>query len=311
MFIQYIPKRFSTKSLIIIEHANTIISEYMDQGFGLTLRQLYYQFVARGLIPNKQAEYKKLGTVVNDARLAGMIPWKAIEDRTRYLRKLPSWNDPSDIISSAAYSYHLNRWENQDHYLEVWIEKDALLSPFEVACNNFDVPLFSCRGYSSQSETWRAGQRMLHHIEKGKTCIVLHFGDHDPSGMDMSRDIQDRLDLFTFEEGLSFVQVKRIALNYDQVEAHDPPLPPNPAKLTDTRATDYISQYGSTSWELDALSPTDLSSLTEKHIKEYIDWDLWDEVISKEEEEQKLLKKCSKHWEDIADYINETFPDSD
>lgn len=80
------------------------------------LRQLYYQFVARDLIPNKQTEYKRLGSVINDARLAGLIDWTAIEDRTRNLRKVSTWDTPNDILRSAASSFKLDLWENQDNY---------------------------------------------------------------------------------------------------------------------------------------------------------------------------------------------------
>ena len=87
--ITYTPKRFSAGSLAMIEKANEIIADYAAQGFTLTLRQLYYQFVSKDLLPNKQAEYKRLGSVINDARMAGMLDWEAIEDRTRNVKHQP------------------------------------------------------------------------------------------------------------------------------------------------------------------------------------------------------------------------------
>src|SRR5260221_8363278 len=98
----YVDRNFSAGSLALIDQANTIIADYQRQGFTLTLRQLYYQFVARGILPNKQTEYKRLGSVINDGRLAGLIDWEAIEDRTRNLEENAHWSSPSAIIEACA-----------------------------------------------------------------------------------------------------------------------------------------------------------------------------------------------------------------
>jgi len=103
--IMYEPKNFRRRTLAMIQVANDIIEEYAAMGFSLTLRQLYYQFVARGLIPNSERSYKNLGVIINDGRLAGLIDWDAIEDRTRNLQGNPHWNDPASIVRSAASSF--------------------------------------------------------------------------------------------------------------------------------------------------------------------------------------------------------------
>ena len=150
--ICYVERTFSAGSRELIDKANEIIADYAAQGFMLTLRQLYYQFVARGLIPNKQTEYKRLGSVINDARLAGLIDWSAIEDRTRNLRRQPHWGSPQDIIEVALSSFRHDKWKDQKHRIEVWIEKDALVGVIEPTCEELDVPFFACRGYNSQSD---------------------------------------------------------------------------------------------------------------------------------------------------------------
>jgi hypothetical protein len=186
--IQYRDINLRPKALATIEAANTIIAEYADQGFDLTLRQLFYQFVSRALIPNTQRDYKNLGSIVNDGRLAGLIDWSAIVDRTRNLRDLAHWDSPADIVDACARQFRFRLWDDQPCRVEVWIEKDALVGVIEGVCTEYDVPHFSCRGYTSQSELWGAAQRLLEHDTK--ECIILHLGDHDPSGVDMSRDIQ-------------------------------------------------------------------------------------------------------------------------
>lgn len=291
--IAYVEKNFSRSSLEIIATAERICREYAGQGFDLTLRQLYYQFVARDLLANKQTEYKRLGSIVNDARLAGLLDWRYIVDRTRNLRGLSHWESPNSVIRSAAHGYRTERWADQPYRVEVWVEKDALVGVIAGVCQRNDVDYFSCRGYTSQSELWGAAQRHLGYAEDGQKTVVVHLGDHDPSGIDMTRDIADRLALFGAD-----VEVRRIALNMDQVVEHNPP--PNPAKLTDSRAGGYIREHGRSSWELDALDPTTLDRLIEDEIWAYRDVDLWDAATTAMERERGLLQQVSARWSEVA-----------
>lgn len=217
--ICYLDRRFHRTSMVIVDRANQIIEEYAEQGFDLTLRQLYYQFVSRNYIANENSEYKRLGSIISDARLAGLIDWLAITDRTRNLRSNSHWDDPADIIDSAAKSFAVDKWSDQPYRPEVWIEKDALVGILESACKPLDVSFFSCRGYTSASEMWVAAQRLLGYEDHEQQPVIFHLGDHDPSGIDMSRDILDRLGLFGVK-----VEFCRIALNMDQVQQYRPDL---------------------------------------------------------------------------------------
>ena len=193
--IQYKEINFRGKSLELINLVNQVINEYKNQGYELTLRQTYYQLVARGYIPNNERSYKNIGNLINDGRLAGLIDWYSIVDRTRNLRGNSHWDKPEDVIASARYSYLLNKWDGQPNYVEVWVEKDALVDIVGQACIPLDTPYFSCRGYTSQSEMWSAAQRFIDQSYRDN-CYIIHLGDHDPSGIDMTRDIQERLQMF-------------------------------------------------------------------------------------------------------------------
>jgi hypothetical protein len=290
--ICYVPKRFTAPSVQIIEQANEIIAEYSAQGFDLTLRQLYYQFVSRDLISNQQKEYKRLGSIINDARLSGMIDWDSIEDRTRNLQRLSHWNSPSEILETCASQFKFDRWKYQEYRVEVWIEKDALVGVIEDVCNKHDVPYFSCRGYTSQSEMWVASRRLgLYHSAAQQIPVIIHLGDHDPSGIDMTRDITNRLNIFAPGK----ISVDRIALNRDQIDAFNPP--PNPAKTTDTRYQTYILEYGEESWELDALEPRVMVDLIEETIMKLKDKDAWAATIEREDEEKAKLQQIADNWE--------------
>lgn len=194
--IKYQDKNFNDDKLLAIQRANRICESYAAQGYDLTLRQLYYRFVANGWLPNTVKSYNWLGDLISDARLAGYIDWNHIIDRTRNLRHLRHFNDPSHAVKWLTEQYQIDMWERQPHYVEVWVEKDALAGVIGQAANAQDCPYFSCRGYTSQSEVWGAAQRIGNMLRKGKQVTILHLGDHDPSGIDMTRDIRERLEMF-------------------------------------------------------------------------------------------------------------------
>ena len=296
-FEAFIDKKFAASSLAIIEQANQIISEYAAQGFKLTLRQLYYQFVARDLLANTQRSYKRLGNIISEARLAGRVDWNAIEDRTRNLESNPHWDDPAAIIEAAARSFRIDKWENQPCRVEVWIEKEALIGVVERICRRLDVDFFACRGYVSQSEQWAAGKRFAEYREAGQDVVVLHLGDHDPSGIDMTRDNDVRLALFARED----VTVRRLALNFDQIEDFQPP--PNPAKLSDSRYEMYFARFGAESWELDALDPRVIQDLIGDAVTEYRDEDAWLAMTDRENDEREQLSVVTQRWHDVVAYL--------
>ena len=284
--IAYISKRFSTKTIAVIDAANAIIEEYTAQGFDLTLRQLFYQFVSRGLMPNEAREYTRLGNVINTGRMGGKIDWDAITDRTRnVIVSDHGYESPAAFVDGLWRSYTVRMWADQPYAPEVWIEKDALAGVMAPVCEDLRVPYFSTRGYTSQSEMRAAGQRLSGHADEGRRPVVFHFGDHDPSGIDISRDIEERLCLFGAP-----VEFRRLALSRDQIDEHDPP--PNPAKLTDTRAADYIEAHGTDSWELDALEPAILGQLVRDAVMPLIDAERWARAIDRERFGQDQIRRA-------------------
>jgi len=293
----FIDRAFKPETLRTIGQANDIIAEYAAQGFKLTLRQLYYQFVSRDIIANKMTEYKRLGSIINDGRLAGLIDWAAIEDRTRNVERPSFWRDPSELIAACADQYAENLWAGQANRVEVWIEKDALTGVIEPVCERWQVPYFACRGYTSQSEQYDAGKRLHYYTLQGITPIILHLGDHDPSGIDMTRDNTDRLSMFARRE----IEVRRLALNWEQVEEFNPP--PNPAKDTDSRAADYVKRFGHSSWELDALDPRTIDGIIDREISSLIDTSLWDAAKAEEQRNKDVLGGISDRWDDVVDFI--------
>lgn len=274
------------KSRVMVEKVNEILALYESQGYVLTLRQLYYQLVSRDVIPNSIQSYKRLGHVVNMGRLGGLIDWRMIEDRIRIPKSRSHWESPAEVIDSAQSSYYRSRWDDQDHYIEVWCEKDAVSNILTPVCSEYDVVFMANRGYSSQSAMYDSSKRIASAMAEGKSVSVIYMGDHDPSGIDMTRDIRERLGMFLREAGeVSFVT--RAALNMDQVRKYNPP--ENPAKTSDSRFRSYVRKFGSSSWELDALEPKVLAGITKDLITMHIDEEKWTEVEELERSHKYLI----------------------
>lgn len=296
--IAYEDKKIGADRMVLIDHAIEIIKEYQAEGYSLTLRQLYYQFVSRDLIANNQRSYSRLGDIISDARMNGLIDWAAITDRLREIRDVSSWASPQDILNAIAHQFQLDLWLGQEYRPEVWVEKDALAEVVEKAAHELRVPVMVCRGYMSQSAMWESGHRRFRNwVRAGQTPVVIHLGDHDPSGIDMTRDIEDRL--CTFARGR--VEVRRIALNMDQVEQYGPP--PNPTKITDSRAEGYIAEHGEESWELDALEPKVLYRLIQDTILEFRNEGKYEKMQEKEDKHKNVLESISAKYEDVAEYL--------
>lgn len=305
----YISKEFRPDSYQWVQRIVGICENYRQQGYRLSLRQVYYQLVAHHGLPNKETSYKNIGSLLTDARLAGLVDWDLIEDRNRETVTNPHWDSPADIVESCAKQFRINLWDTQPVHVELMVEKAALEGVLEPVCKRWDIPFTSNRGYSSSSAMYENGQRMLSAMDEGKPVVILYFGDHDPSGIDMVRDVEDRLLLFTEEgqysrddggvvsleneaaNGMPMLTVKHMALTTAQVRKYNPP--PNPAKMSDSRAGGYIRAHGYESWELDALEPRVLAQLADDGISEYVDSEHWAAAESLQQQHRDTLRSMA------------------
>lgn len=347
---------WNTRKEEVIQHIVDIVEEYSSDGYVLTLRQLHYQLVKSNWIVNHDTAYKKLGNILDDCRYAGIIDWDAIEDRGRVPWIPYSVNNTDEALQDTIDQYRINRQDSQENHIELWTEKDALSGILRRTTSKYHVKLVVNKGYTSSSAIYGAYERVISAIDNGQKFIILYFGDHDPSGLDMVRDINDRLTLFLcngrklknttdFEEKMElwwdisgnstfslldrgylsdkcfdklnnsdnpheyydeyeagrvrmFLEEKDlfkivpIGLTMDQIKKYK--LPPNPTKLTDSRADKYIKKFGKTCWEVDALNPKTLTQIVETNIQANIDIDLFNEQIDREEKDIVKLKKLLK-----------------
>lgn len=319
--------RFGAEALERIEQMNTIIDEYQAQGLRLTARQLYYQFVSRDLCANQPAEYKKLTTLLTNARYAGLVDWDAIEDRGREPNTPSQWSDPQALMESALRAYRLPRWEGQDTYVELWVEKQALAGVLEPLSREHHVTLMVNKGYSSASAMKESAERIRKaqcEDEQAVDALTEEWARREkmwavsePKKWASCKDeiaakwkalVREALVLYLGDHdpsgedmvrdikdrlkefGVRRLEVQKVGLTMAQVKQYNPP--PNPAKVTDPRAEAYRAKFGDMSWEVDALPPNVLAQLIRKAFRAVIDVAKMDAVKAREETDKELLRKA-------------------
>src|SRR2546423_14120994 len=126
--IMYEERRFRQDGLTVLGRADLICDDYARQGYRLTLRQLYYQFVARDQFPeswrdpllgtkNTDKNYKKLGELISGGRIAGLIDWSHITDTTRTVRGGDGgYRDPEHNVSTPQDGYYIPKGTGPPHH---------------------------------------------------------------------------------------------------------------------------------------------------------------------------------------------------
>jgi len=270
----------------IVELVNKILSQYT---MPLTLRQVFYRLVADYNYPNTKPAYTQLSKQLVEARERGDIDETRIEDRSREFLGGDQGFDGleefldyqiNEFLSSPKY-YCRKMWTEQPKFVVVWVEKDALSKIISSVAERYNVITAPSRGYASYTYIKQA----IEMFPIDKEIVILHFADHDPSGLDMTRDLQERFNDYYSGD----VKVERVALTYSQVQKYH--LSPNPTKTADPRATEYISRFGNQCWELDALDPNELQKLVLESIKRHIDAEKWNKTLEEERQERQELEK--------------------
>lgn len=290
-----INKRWDCNQIQLIKDIQEIVNHYLGLNIKLTLRQIYYRLVGNDVIPNAIEIYKRIGSVITDMRYNGLIDWDAMEDRARTIDMASEWDNARDLMNSAVASFRLPRWKDQDTHVELFSEKDAVFSVVQPLSRKYHVRLNINKGYNSASNMYELSKRLADKLVEGKPVVLLYLGDHDASGLDMIRDIKERVQEF-LEGGHEYIypqfRIIPVALTMAQIKKFK--LPPNPAKVTDPRAKWYIKQHGSTSWELDALKPEIMQGIVDKAIVAEIDLDRYNAWKVKEMELKGKLQKFAE-----------------
>jgi hypothetical protein len=238
----------------------------------LTLRQVYYQLVSRGLIENRVSDYNMLSKLVKWMRIDERLPWSCLEDRVRSVSEKRGFENIGEFITEELeymfQGYSRCRVQGQGKYLEIWVEKDALSRLFQDVAWPYCLRCVVCRGYQSISFLADFYKRAVRAIELGQSPIIHYYGDLDASGVQMLEATQETLEE---EMGLAGVTFRRCGLLPEHIERYNLPNDPQAVKKKDTRYKAYAKQYGDVAVELDSVPPKILQFLIRKNIEAELD----------------------------------------
>ncbi len=121
-------------------------------------------------------------------RLEGRIPWSWITDGTRWMHKSVRYGSVEEALEATRQHYRRDYWRELDDYVEVWLEKDALAGVLFRVTDEWGVPLMVTRGFASLSYIHNAAETIQ---RVGKPTHIYYFGDYDPSGVEIDRNLED------------------------------------------------------------------------------------------------------------------------
>lgn len=269
-------KRRRTRSAMDTLRAD--LAAIVAESSPMTVRQVYYQAVTRGLIDKTEQQYKAICRLLVLMRRDGSIDYDDIADNTRWMRKPKTYGSVEDFLTETARLYRRQVWADLDCRVEVWLEKEALAGVLVEVTAEWDVPLMVTRGYPSLSYIHAAGEAIQ---ASGVETFIYYFGDRDPSGVDIARHVDESLTEFAGDVRVNFTLV---AVTEEQIEQWD--LPTRPTKRSDSRSKGW--EGGSV--EVDAIHPARLRALARNCIELHIPDGHMDVLLAAESSERTALR---------------------
>jgi hypothetical protein len=267
-----------------IDQIRGAIYSTLEADHPMTVRQVFYQLVSRRAIEKTEAEYNRtVGRLLTDMRRAGEVPFDWIADNTRWMRKPKSYSSLADMLTQQQRFYRRALWDDQNAYVEIWLEKDALAGVLFEETEPWDVPLMVTRGYPSISYLHQAAMAIR---LRGKPAHLYYFGDHDPSGRDITRATEKGLREFAPDADIRF---ERVAVTEQQIR--DLRLPTRPTKKTDSRSKGFHGE----SVEVDAIPAATLRALARRSIECHIDRAALEGTRQVENAERETLNQLTVH----------------
>jgi len=252
----------------------------------MTVRQVFYQAVSRGLVPKTEVAYQNVVVrLLVRLRKQGRMPYGWIVDETRWVRKPVSFTGLDAALEHVVECYRRDLWAEAPVHVEIWCEKEALAGVLYEETHRFDVPLMVTKGYPSHSFLYGAAQDIL---RRGKPTFLYYFGDYDPTGKDIPRYIETTLRELAPGAEIHF---ERVAVTPEQITEWN--LPTRPTKKTDTRAKRFGDDR---SVELDAIPPDMLRGLVQECILRHLDVKYLERMAVIEYLERKELERFAKLW---------------
>lgn len=262
------------------------IHDVIEDDPPMTVRQVFYQLVSRGVVEKTERQYQKtVIRLMTEMRLSGDLPYEWVVDMSRQVQNTQTFDNVQDAIEHTAQFYRRSALKQSDVYVEVWCEKDALAGAMWDVTSDYDVPLMVSRGMPSITFLHGSALEIQRAAEHGKRSFIYQFGDHDPSGVLIPQTIERRLTEMCEELGCPPPTVKRVALTESHIRRYR--LPTRPTKRD---GNTHAAGFEGDSVELDALPPRVLRDMVHKVIEQHVSPVATEALRAAEDSERDLLR---------------------
>lgn len=251
-----------------------------EQDEPITIRHLFYRLVGCDCIKKTEKEYHNLCNQLTKWRRDLLIPYSAFVDTSRTTLGTTGFDDIRDLLNVAKQSFTLNKWNNQDCYIENWVEKDAISAIINDVASDYGVKTLVCRGFTSISSLYQSSLNFNDKIQQGKKVIIQYYGDYDASGLLMDKSYGTSL-LNDFNVN---VDIQRVAVREEHIQQYN--LPTRPGK-----ESNHSKKFTGDSVEIDALENSVLKGMVKDNIEKHINFDEWNKMCEIENEEKNKLNQ--------------------
>jgi hypothetical protein len=256
----------------------------------MTVRQVFYQLVARGEVEKTEGEYQKtVIRLVTAMRLDGELSFDWIVDESRHPRVTQTYDSIAEAAKDTAQFYRRSALRDCADYLEIWSEKDALAGIIWDVASDYDVPVMVSRGMPSLTQLYGTAVNIAHAAQASKDSYVYQFGDHDPSGVLIPQTIKHRLKQLCERLDVYPPCIERIALTETLIEEYR--LPTRPTKR---EGNAHALSFAGDSVELDALPASALRDLVRLTIERHINPNALATLREAEESERDIIKRWAE-----------------
>jgi hypothetical protein len=269
-----------------IDDIKAAIKTVLEDDWPMTVRQVFYQLVARNVIEKTERDYQStVIRLLTDMRMNGQVSFDRIIDESRRRRENQTYDNIADAARDTARFYRRNALKACPDYVEVWCEKEALAGIIEDAASEYDVPIIVSKGMPSLTQLYGTAREIYLAADAGKETYIYQFGDHDPSGVLIPQTIERRLDELCQKFDCPAPIIERVALTEEQIDEFN--LPTRPTKR---QGNSHANTFEGDSVELDALPPAELRRMVRDVIEQHISEHELLTLRAAEESERDLLE---------------------
>ena len=281
-------------TLEILLQVQDILREY-EAYLPLTIRQIFYRLVGKYEYAKTNNAYQNLSNYLNDARRARMIDMDNIRDDTSVIERPRGWESGTAFLQAVrgnAAQLKLDRSAEQPCKLILYCEAGGMVPQLTRIAHPFGIAVHASGGCDSLTDKYALAK---HIAALEQPVEILHIGDMDIEGVDLYRALMEDVEAFAWQDfDFDDVTFTRLAVTPQQI--HDYQLPPATAipKVYKEAAKQQRAELLGPTYQAEAIAPDDLANIVQSAIEERYDIDAYEDVLKREQREQKRLVRLLK-----------------